>query len=214
MSVPRALHQARLAALARRAEGQPEAVRALLLARVQALQAGAATPRPAPEPAPKPQPEPATASPLAALLAELAEITEGNEPGLATGAEQAEPATGAPRPGGTAVPPTPSARSHRELKAVRDYRSTWSRLAVEQRLHQALASVPSNAGPLNTQRLVHQALRTLNTLSPAYLQRLVVQGEALLWLEQLGAAPAAGPAGERKPAAPRGNARPERHRAA
>lgn len=168
MNVPSALRQAHLAALARRAEGQPEAVRALLQARLQGLQASAQRTRPsAPPPA-----EPQSPSPLAALLAELAEITGT---GSVDGA------------GSPAAAHTPSARSPRELKAVRDYRSTWSRLAVEQRLHQALASVPSNAGPLNTQRLVHQALRTLNTLSPAYLQRLVVQGEALLWLEQLSA---------------------------
>ncbi|KPF48167.1 hypothetical protein IP87_14180 [beta proteobacterium AAP121] len=171
MSVQTALQQAHRAALARRAEGQPEAVRALLQARLQGLQTGAQITKPAAPPAAPAQ----SPGPLAALLAELAEI---NGTGNIDGAE---------RPGAGATPHTPSARSHRELKAVRDYRSTWSRLAVEQRLHQALASVPSNAGPLNTQRLVHQALRTLNTLSPAYLQRLVVQGEALLWLEQLSA---------------------------
>jgi hypothetical protein len=177
MKVTAALHQAHLAALKRRAEAQPDAVRALLQARLQALQARAARTAAASAPAPIPAPAP---SALAALLAELAEL--GELEGAAGGTpEPARPGA----PGGTAH--TPSARSHRELKAVRDYRSTWSRLAVEQRLHQALASVPSNAGPLNTQRLVHQALRTLNTLSPAYLQRLVVQGEALLWLEQLSA---------------------------
>ncbi len=181
MSVPTALHQAHRAALARRAEGQPEAVRALLMARLQTLQAAA------PKAPPAPPSDAAGPSPLAALLAELAEITEGSDLGHGPGTEPSAAATRPGGPGGPAAPHTPSARSHRELKAVRDYRSTWSRLAVEQRLHQALASVPSNAGPLNTQRLVHQALRTLNTLSPAYLQRLVVQGEALLWLEQLSA---------------------------
>jgi hypothetical protein len=180
MNVPSALRQAHLAALARRAEGQPEAVRALLQARLQSLQASAQRARPtAPPPA-----EPQSPSPLAALLAELAEITGT---GSIDGAEGPAGASRVDGAGSPAAAHTPSARSHRELKAVRDYRSTWSRLAVEQRLHQALASVPSNAGPLNTQRLVHQALRTLNTLSPAYLQRLVVQGEALLWLEQLSA---------------------------
>jgi hypothetical protein len=177
MSVQTALHQAHLAALARRAESQPEAVRALLQARLQQLQSRAARTLAAAAPAPAPVPAP---SALAALLTELAEL--GELDGAAGGAP--EPAR--PEASGASAH-KPSARTHRELKAVRDYRSTWSRLAVEQRLHQALASVPSNAGPLNTQRLVHQALRTLNTLSPAYLQRLVVQGEALLWLEQLSA---------------------------
>lgn len=72
-----------------------------------------------------------------------------------------------------------------ELKAVRDYRSTWARLGVQRRLSQSLTNVPDNAGPLNTQRLLHQALTVLDETAPAYLQRLVQQVEALLALEQL-----------------------------
>jgi Protein of unknown function (DUF2894) len=72
-----------------------------------------------------------------------------------------------------------------ELKAVRDYRSTWARLGVQRRLSQSLTQVPDNAGPLNTQRLLHQALTVLDETAPAYLQRLVQQVEALLALEQL-----------------------------
>jgi hypothetical protein len=77
------------------------------------------------------------------------------------------------------------AASTAELKAVRDYRSTWSRLGVQRRLTQSSTQVPHNAGPLNTQRLLHEALTVLNDTSPAYLQRLVQQVEALLALEQL-----------------------------
>ena len=77
------------------------------------------------------------------------------------------------------------AASTAELKAVRDYRSTWSRLGVQRRLTQSSTQVPRNAGPLNTQRLLHEALTVLNDTAPAYLQRLVQQVEALLWLEQL-----------------------------
>jgi hypothetical protein len=72
-----------------------------------------------------------------------------------------------------------------ELKAVRDYRSTWTRLGVQRRLTQSSTQVPHNAGPLNTQRLLHEALTLLDDTAPAYLQRLVQQVEALLVLEQL-----------------------------
>ncbi len=206
MKLQAALHQARLAALARRAETQPEAAQALLQARLQQLRASP------PPPAPAATPATASPSPLAALLAELAEITDSPEPAAAEHGLEARTPRG--MAGGPGQAHTRSPRSHRELKAVRDYRSTWSRLAVEQRLHQALAKVPSNAGPLNTQRLVHQALHTLNRLSPEYLQRLVVQGEALLWLEQLGAAPLPGPGIERKAAPARAaGIRSERGRA-
>ena len=78
-----------------------------------------------------------------------------------------------------------------ELKAVRDYHATWSRLNLERRLTQALHQVPDNAGPLNTQRLLHQALAVMRDASPAYLQCFMVQLEALLWLEQLNVGAAA-----------------------
>ncbi len=57
-------------------------------------------------------------------------------------------------------------------------RVQWRALAEQ------LAQVPPQAGPLNTQRLVHEVLSTLDALAPAYLHRLVAQLEALLWLER------------------------------
>ena len=89
-----------------------------------------------------------------------------------------------------AAPPLPvgSAASDKpapvELKALRYYRSTWSRLSVDQRLTQSRAKVPEQAGPLNTQRLLHQALLLMRDASPDYLQRFMQQVEALLWLER------------------------------
>ncbi len=90
-----------------------------------------------------------------------------------------------------------------ELKAVRDYRGTWARLGMEQRLTQTLAKVPDNAGPLNTQRLLHQALTVMRAASPQYLQHFMSHVEALLVLEQMnqGATPA-----KKKDAARGGNA--------
>lgn len=78
-----------------------------------------------------------------------------------------------------------------ELKTLRDFRSTWSRLSAERRLTQSLAVVPDNAGPLNSQQLVHRALRLMRELSPGYLDRFVQHVDALLWLDQLNAAGAA-----------------------
>jgi len=69
------------------------------------------------------------------------------------------------------------------LKTVHEHRSTWSRLGIDQRLHQALAQVPGNAGPLNTQRLLLQALTLMRDASPPYLQHFMAHAEALLWLE-------------------------------
>ena len=154
--------QRHIAALARRAALHQGAVRQLLDDKLRALQRVEAADTGHAPAAPPPR---AATSPLAGLLAHIA------GPSQTPAQAQAAPGT----------QPSP-----RELKAVRDYRSTWSRLSVEQRVNQALARVPPNAGPLNTQRLVHQALTALRDASPAYLHRLVTQVEALLWLERVG----------------------------
>ena len=72
-----------------------------------------------------------------------------------------------------------------ELKAVHDYRGTWARLGMEQRLQQTMHQVPDNAVPLNTQRLLHQALKVMSDTSPAYLQHFMQHVDGLLALSQL-----------------------------
>ncbi|RZL64144.1 MAG: DUF2894 domain-containing protein [Variovorax sp.] len=63
-------------------------------------------------------------------------------------------------------------------------RSTWSRLSTERQLTQALATVPENAGPLNSHQLVHRSLALMRELSPAYLHRFMPYVDTLLWLDQ------------------------------
>ena len=93
------------------------------------------------------------------------------------------------------------------LKAVAAFKPTWSRLRAEQRLRQALAEVPAQAGPLNSSHVVHLALQAMRELSPDYLDAFMSHIEALLWLEQ-----AAGrtPGAVRAEAARRPGARPAR----
>jgi len=108
-------------------------------------------------------------------------------------AEEAAPAPAANRVSPLAALVADMARQQPpagELKTVRDHRGTWVKLGVQQRLTQTLAQVPDNAGPLNTQRLMHQALSLMGQTSPAYLQHFMAHVEALLALEQLGAPPA------------------------
>ena len=76
------------------------------------------------------------------------------------------------------------AHSAAELKTLRYFRSTWSRLSAHQRLTQSLAQVPANAGPLNSHHLVHRALTLMRDVSPPYLNRFISYVEALLWLDQ------------------------------
>jgi hypothetical protein len=77
-----------------------------------------------------------------------------------------------------------------ELKTVREHRGTWVKLGMQHRLTQTLAQVPDNAGPLNTQRLMHQALSLMAETSPAYLQHFMAHVDALLALDHLSPPPA------------------------
>jgi hypothetical protein len=87
----------------------------------------------------------------------------------------------------TAAPATSStapAYPAAELKALGEVRNTWARLDAEQRLEQALAQVPTNAGPLNSYQLVLRTLMLMREVSPEYLQRFMTHVDALMWLER------------------------------
>lgn len=85
--------------------------------------------------------------------------------------------------GGTKATPVGMA-APQPLKSVVAFQGTWSTLRVEQRLRQALAQVPAQAGPLHSARIVSRALQTLHDLSPAYLDAFMTQVDALRWMEQ------------------------------
>lgn len=71
-----------------------------------------------------------------------------------------------------------------ELKSLRYFRDTWSKLSVDQSVTQALATGPSNAGPLNSHSLVLQSLQLMRDTAPDYLNRFMTYADALLWLDQ------------------------------
>lgn len=64
------------------------------------------------------------------------------------------------------------------------FQRTWSRLSADQRLAQSRASLPENAGPLNSHHLLHRSLTLMRELSPQYLEHFVGYIDALQWLEQ------------------------------
>jgi hypothetical protein len=101
-----------------------------------------------------------------------------------------------------------------ELKSLRYFRSTWSRISLEQQLSRALAQAPDNAGPLNSHFLVLQALIRMRDVAPAYLEGFIAYAEALRWLEQADAERAAASrAAVQKPAARKVDARTQGARA-
>jgi hypothetical protein len=74
-----------------------------------------------------------------------------------------------------------------DLKSLRYFRSTWSRLSADRRLTQSQAKMPENAGPLNSQHLVHRAITLMRDVSPDYLNRLMAYVDTLSWIEQANA---------------------------
>lgn len=81
--------------------------------------------------------------------------------------------------------PTAALAPPPELKALGHFRQTWSRLNAARQLAQSQAMVPDNAGPLNSHQLVHQSLKLMHALSPAYLERFMAHVDTLSWLERL-----------------------------
>lgn len=72
-----------------------------------------------------------------------------------------------------------------DLHSVRRFAQTWSKLATERQLAQALTRGPELAGPLNSHRLMLRALSLMHGLSPDYLRRFLAQADALLWLDHM-----------------------------
>ncbi|ABF11942.1 DUF2894 domain-containing protein [Cupriavidus metallidurans] len=68
--------------------------------------------------------------------------------------------------------------------ALADYfRDTWARVSVDRQMRQSQAGVPENAGPLNTNHLVHRSLSLMREVSPGYLEQFLSYVDALSWLE-------------------------------
>ncbi|SAL41994.1 hypothetical protein AWB71_02170 [Caballeronia peredens] len=64
-------------------------------------------------------------------------------------------------------------------------RSVWSTVSAEKRLRESQAQVPKNAGPLNSNSLVHRSLSLMREISPEYLQQFLGYIDALSWMEEL-----------------------------
>lgn len=74
--------------------------------------------------------------------------------------------------------------SRPELKTMRYFRNTWSKLSVEKQVAQALGQAPKNAGPINSHMLVVRSLALMREISPDYLNRYMSYVDTLLCLDQ------------------------------
>ncbi|WP_423395084.1 DUF2894 domain-containing protein [Burkholderia sp. LMG 21824] len=123
---------------------------------------------------------------LATLLEGFAEVgARAGEPAAASGAADA-PARGALAELVKRLARDAQAdRRGLDPELVDYFRSLWSKVRTEQQYRQSLDQVPRNAGPLNSNSLVHRSLATMRELSPAYLQQFLSYVDALAWLEDL-----------------------------
>ncbi|CUJ45130.1 DUF2894 domain-containing protein [Achromobacter aegrifaciens] len=90
-----------------------------------------------------------------------------------------------------------------ELQTLEYFRGVWSRVSADRQVRQSQEQVHKNAGPLNSNQLVHRALSLMREVSPGYLQQFLSYIDALMWMEQVHAAIAPPP----KEAAPRAGAK-------
>ncbi len=81
--------------------------------------------------------------------------------------------------------PVDDEQRRRPLKAARHLLAAQARLHTRNRIRQALVEAPSNAGPLNSHRLVAQALERLGDLAPGYLEHFARHMEVLMALEKV-----------------------------
>jgi hypothetical protein len=71
-----------------------------------------------------------------------------------------------------------------ELKSVKYFRNTWSKLSAERQVTQALGQAPKNAGPINSHVVALRSLALIRDTSPDYLNRFMSYVDTLLSLEQ------------------------------
>lgn len=110
------------------------------------------------------------------------------------------PARAQPGPGPLAALVAQLGPARAEPLPLQANRREWAALRLERRLAEPVQPVAPAAqiGPLNPQALVPRALQQLKTLSPDYLQRLLVQVDTLAQLAPLAASPAPRKPGGRK----------------
>ncbi len=79
--------------------------------------------------------------------------------------------------------PADAVGARTELKSVRHFRNTWSKLSAHKQLSKALDLAPKNAGPINSHMLVLRSLALMRDIAPDYLNRFISYADTLLCLE-------------------------------
>lgn len=186
MQAPDGVRGLLLEALRRRCDRAAGPVRALLDARIAALEQAADAA----------SAEAGTPPGLAALAALVAGLRARQAP-ASPDHDVAGDAAAAPASDPAAAPPAPP--------LLREARAMWQTVRTRSQLRRARSQPLEHAGPLNSAKLAGRALDTIGNIAPGYLEYFVAYLDVLAGLEALlGAAPAAEPASPaRRPPRPR-----------
>ncbi|MCD0505355.1 DUF2894 domain-containing protein [Bordetella petrii] len=85
------------------------------------------------------------------------------------------------------APDNPAGRRalYPELESLDYFRATWARVSTDRQLRQSEEQVHENAGPLNSNHLVHRGLQLMREQSAGYLHQFLAYLDALSWMDQL-----------------------------
>ena len=75
-----------------------------------------------------------------------------------------------------------------ELPLLGEFRALWTQLRTEGQMQAALQPAETDAGPLNSGRLIQRSLTLMREVSPGYLQHFIQYVDTLLSLDSMRAA--------------------------
>jgi hypothetical protein len=122
------------------------------------------------------------ASPLGELLASMARPGGATHPSAGAAADNDADGSGADVATEAQAAPAPA---FEPLPVLEELRTVWSRMRNDRQLRESLEQVPADAGPLNSDMLVHRALQLMQATAPGYLQHFIAYADALSSLESL-----------------------------
>jgi hypothetical protein len=80
---------------------------------------------------------------------------------------------------------TPATPAPQASAVLEEARRVWTQVRTDSQVRAVLDDLPTDAGPLNSGKLVHRALHVMRDVSPGYLQHFIAYADTLSSLERL-----------------------------
>ncbi len=85
----------------------------------------------------------------------------------------------------TASAPAATTTAPPASAVLQEARRVWTQVRTDSQVRAVLDDLPTDAGPLNSGKLVHRALHVMRDVSPGYLQHFIAYADTLSSLERL-----------------------------